>query len=231
MNYIYLFNNLLFTARNEPWLSSILSMDLGRFKTLAAKLTVFVTLLASVISLQPTAQGQVSTPIQKFEVSESVDSKQLDDRAKILADYLAAHDSPLQYHAQDFIDAADAYQMDWKLVPAISGVESTFGKAIPGGYNAWGWGVYGDQALGFKSWRDGIFTVSGGLKQNYIDKGLTDPFSMNHVYAASPAWGAHVNFFLNDLDNYVKNYPTQPQKQTEIKSQVKIAGASAQLAS
>lgn len=141
----------------------------------------------------------------------TVKSKKLDERAELLADYLAKHNSPLQYHAQDFVDAADTYGVDWKLVPSIAGVESTFGKFIPGGhgpyisYNAWGWGVYGDQALGFNSWRDGIFTVTGGLKQNYINKGLTDPYSMNKIYAASPHWGKNVTFFLNDLDRFSKS--------------------------
>lgn len=137
-----------------------------------------------------------------------IDAKKQDPRTQILSDYFAKYNSPLEPHAQDFIDAADQYGVDWKLVPAIAGVESTFGKHVPHGtYNGWGWGVYGDQALGFKSWRDGIFTVTGGLKQNYINKGLTTPYAMNRVYAASPAWGWKVTFFINDLDKFAKGYP------------------------
>ena len=127
-----------------------------------------------------------------------------DRRAEILQAYLARYNSPLQAHAADFIEAADTYNMDWKLVPAIAGVESTFGKHIPGGYNGWGWGVYGNQALGFKSWRHGIFTVAEGLKKNYIDKGLTTPIAMNRIYASSPTWGTKVNYFLNDIVVYFK---------------------------
>ena len=148
------------------------------------------------------AQGK-----DELAISETIESKQLDPRAEILAAYLTEYNSPLAYHAQDFIDAADEYGVDWKLVPSIAGVESTFGKQIPGGYNAWGWGVYGNQSLGFKSWRDGIFTVTGGLRKNYIDKGLTEPLAMNRVYASSKAWGGHVIFFMNDLDKFAKSYP------------------------
>ena len=159
--------------------------------------------------------------------TEVIESKELDGRAKVLADYFAQHNSPLQYHAQDFIDAADTYQVDWKLVPSIAGVESTFGKFIPGGYNAWGWGVYGDQALGFNSWRDGIFTVTGGLKQNYIDKGLTDPYSMNRIYAASPYWGSKVSFFLRQLSNYASAHQLAQASVADFNT--KVAADSAQL--
>lgn len=134
-----------------------------------------------------------------------VEAREFDPRAKILSDYFDSYNSPLQYQAQDFVDAADKYSLDWKLVPAISGVESTFGKASYG-FNAWGWGVYGDQALNFRSWKDGIYTVTEGLKQNYVDKGLTDPYKMNRAYAASPSWGWKVNFFMKDLENFASRY-------------------------
>src|SRR3989344_1375308 len=112
-------------------------------------------------------KGQVSSE----PVIQKVEARELDNRAKILADYFASYNSPLEYHAQDFIDASDKHGVDWKLVPAISGVESTFGKHSYS-FNGWGWGIYGDSALGFNSWKEGIYTVTEGLKQNYIDKGL-----------------------------------------------------------
>lgn len=132
-----------------------------------------------------------------------IEQRKLDPRARILADYFASYGSPLEFQAQDFIDAADIYGVDWKLVPAIAGVESTFGKHSYG-YNAWGWGIYGNQALGFSSWKNGIYTVTGGLKQNYIDRGLTNPYTMNKVYAASPAWGWKVDYFMKDLEKFTQ---------------------------
>lgn len=152
---------------------------------------------------QPEAvtKTKISYPI--FEVTPK---PKMDNRAKILKAYLAKYNSPLEYSANDFIEAADKNQLDWKLVPSIAGVESTFGKHIPGGFNGWGWGVYGDQAIYFSSWREAIFTISEGLKTRYVDRGLTDPYSMNRVYAASPAWGGHVVYFMNDLDRYAQNY-------------------------
>jgi hypothetical protein len=142
-----------------------------------------------------------------------IESKQLDSRALALRAYLAQYNSPLQYHAQDFIEAADTYGVDWRLVPAISGVESTFGKFIPGGHspqtishNGWGWGVYGDNVMRFKSWREAIFTITAGLKQNYINKGLKDPYQMNKIYASSPTWGTRVDYFLRDIEYFTRTY-------------------------
>lgn len=158
---------------------------------------LFVLIILLIISLSAKTALAQSTV-----VSSAIESKKLDKRAEILAKYLAKFDSPLQNHAQDFVDAANKYNLDWKLVASIAGVESTFGKAIPGGYNGWGWGVYGTQAIYFNSWTDGIFTVSKGLRENYLDKGLTDPFSINKVYAASPTWGSKVTYFMQDLDKF-----------------------------
>jgi beta-N-acetylglucosaminidase len=144
----------------------------------------------------------------------SIEARPIDKRAQIIKDYLAKKNAPLEDSAQDFVDAADKYGIDWKLVVSISGVESGFGKHIPGGhdplytsYNGWGWGVYGDNSLGFKSWREAIFTISEGLRKNYIDKGYTEPLIMNKKYASSPTWGVRVAYFMNDLETYAKSYP------------------------
>ena len=191
----------------------------GRKLCLFAILTILVTFGVN--------QGSVvKTTPAKPEVTK-VEAKQLDPRAKVLANYFASKNSPFEYQAQDFVDAADKYGLDWKLVPAISGVESTFGKAAYG-YNAWGWGIYGDQALGFNSWKDGIETVSAGLKTGYIDKGLTNPYSINKVYAASPTWGSRVNFFLNDIDKFANANSEIDAR--GVNPLTKTAGASARLA-
>lgn len=193
------------------------------------KLTLLLILGSLLLTNQPTktptpAAGEIQ-PTQKMEVEVKV----LDPRAVILRDYLARYNSPLQDNAQDFIDASDQYGVDWKLVPAISGVESTFGQNSAGGYNDWGWGVYGNQAIYFKSQREAIFTVTAGLKQNYIDKGMIDPYQINYVYAASPFWGGKVAYFMEDLDKFSQNY-NQPAKLTVDKTLTNQSDTSAQLA-
>lgn len=168
--------------------------------------------------------------VSQDRFADQIEAKKIDQKAEILSAYLAKHNSPLQYHAQDFIDAANEFGLDWRLVASIAGVESTFGKFIPGGYNGWGWGVYGKNAIYFKSWKDGIFTVSRGLKENYIDKGLTEPYEMNRVYAASPVWGRKVSFFMTDLEKFANDYEALEQDKLTVYSPDKTAVSSALLA-
>lgn len=163
-------------------------------------------LTASLIYL-PFNLLRVSPVYAQSEQIVQIEARPVDKRATILKDYLAKHNSPLEDSAQDFIDAADQYGLDWKLVVSISGVESTFGKYIPGGFNGWGWGVYGNNAIYFKSWREAIFTISKGLRENYVDKGYAEPYSMNRLYAASPNWGKNVTFFMNSIEKFAQNYP------------------------
>lgn len=133
-----------------------------------------------------------------------------DLRAVKLSKFLESHNSPLAPYADKFVTEADKNHLDWKLVTAISGVESTFGAAIPTySYNAWGWGVFTGKESGvnFKDWSDGIAQVSEGLKKNYIDKGAQSVEQIGRIYAASPAWSWKVNFFLKQIDNFVASRP------------------------
>lgn len=150
---------------------------------------------------------RVSPVYAQSEQIINIEATPVDKKAQILKDYLAKYNSPLENNSQDFIDASDQYGLDWKLVVSISGVESTFGKHIPGGYNGWGWGVYGDNAIYFKSWREAIFTVSKGLREYYVNKGYTEPYSMNKIYASSPNWGSNVTFFMRDIEKFAQTYP------------------------
>lgn len=188
---------------------------------------ILVGVLLILLSQFFNSQALAEKPLD-LNIPSQVEGKKLDAKAKILADYLAKFDSPLTNQAQDFIDAANTYNLDWKLIPAIAGVESTFGKQIPGGYNAWGWGVYGDQAIYFSSWREAIFTIAKGLRENYVDKGYAEPYAMNRIYAASPYWGGKVTYFMNDLEKFANSYVALDS--TQISKDVKFAAASGQIA-
>lgn len=197
----------------------------------------FAVVLLLLISLMNTGQV-LAYPTQLNLNKQPVNENQTqlktgDQRVAILESYLNKYNSPLAPEAKNFVEAADKYDIDWKFVAAIAGNESTFGKHIPypESHNAWGWGVYGTQALGFKSWKDGIYTVSEGLRKNYYNKGLTNTYSIARVYAASPTWGAHVSYFLADMSKFEENYKDDVAKSTAPDLSAQIAGTSAALKS
>lgn len=190
----------------------------------------YLTILLIFISLAIT--GQVfAAPVKINENQTQLATG--DQRVAILRAYLQKYNSPLAPEAINFVEAADKYNIDWKFVAAIAGNESTFGKftPAPASHNAWGWGVYGTQAVYFKSWKDGIYTVSEGLRMHYYNKGLTNTYSIARVYAASPTWAAHVSYFLADMTKFEENYKDKQEKATAPDIKTQTAGTSAALRS
>ena len=131
-----------------------------------------------------------------------------DNRAEILRSYLEQYNSPLADHAETFIKEADANNIDWRMVVAISGVESTFGEAIPPySYNAWGYNVYGTHVRSFASWDDGITVVSTDLRQIYMNqRGATNVYQIGATYAASPTWASRVQGYMDDIGQYATRF-------------------------
>ena len=124
-----------------------------------------------------------------------------DVRVTQLTQFLKSYDSPLTPFAADFIKYGDKYGVDWKLLPAISGVESTFGKAIPfNSYNAYGWG--GGEIV-FASWEESIGVVTRSLRQNYINRGLTNVDLIGPVYCPpNRSWEINVKYFMQKLETF-----------------------------
>lgn len=113
-----------------------------------------------------------SLPIKQPVVTDSIESG--DARPEIIREYLERYNSPMVNHAKLIVETADKYSLDFRLITAIAQQESNVCKIIPpGGYNCWGWGIHSAGTLGFRSFEEGIETVSKGLRENYLDKGYT----------------------------------------------------------
>ena len=172
------------------------------------KLIFLILLFIFSINAFPSyAQEKASASSAKILIAEQTVSD--DYRVKVLYSYLMQYDSPLAPFAGDFVRNADKYNLDWKLVAAISGVESTYGEAIPvNSYNAWGWGVYGDNVIRFASWKEGIDTISQGLRERYMNQwGGKDIYQIGAMYAASPAWASHVESTMNQIQEFALRNP------------------------
>lgn len=86
-------------------------------------------------------------------------------RVAVIEAYFARRNAPLADIAQDFIDISERYGLDWRLLPAISIIESSGGLRIPNdSYNPYGWGCSSTGAcLRFHGWRSATEAVAAGL--------------------------------------------------------------------
>ena len=109
------------------------------------------------------APGTVS--VQQFHASPAVDQK--DPRLSRLQKYFGDRDCPLRDSAKDFLIAADQNQLDWRLLPSISIIESSGGKDYTNN-NVFGWGSAKEK---FSSVRAGIHYVAAQLGKSRRYKG------------------------------------------------------------
>ncbi|PIR43863.1 hypothetical protein COV24_00520 [candidate division WWE3 bacterium CG10_big_fil_rev_8_21_14_0_10_32_10] len=136
-----------------------------------------------------------------------------DARAEKVKLFFNKHNAPLASYSQYLVDIADAYDVDWRLVPAIGFCEGNGGKQIPeGSFNTWGWAASqsdladksGRYNLG--SWENAINIVTKGLKIGYIDKGLTTPEEIMKKYAPPSVdkggpWAKCVNLYMSEIED------------------------------
>lgn len=157
-------------------------------------LVAFVFVAADSIS----ADYSVAESSASLANDSSTDSD-YDERVVLLKKYLDSKNSPLSGKSKEFISYADKYELDWRFVPAITGVESSFGKRIPeDSYNAYGWA---NGKYSFTSWEESIEVVSKTLKIKYIDKGATSIEAIGRIYAPpSSTWPNKVHYFMNQID-------------------------------
>lgn len=169
------------------------------------KQTLFILLSIIIMGMTPQTVMAQRAPMAEASAQPHVPTAISDNRVTKLKAYLELHNSPMSADAEHFITEADRLKMDWKLVAAIAGVESTFGKHVPANsYNGWGWAIFTGQKDGrhFDGWKDGITVVSEGLRYNYMDKGLITIEQMGMRYAASPTWSVKVRYFLQKIEDF-----------------------------
>ena len=126
------------------------------------------------------------------------------EKIEALEKFFEAQKSPLKEDADTFVRVAEKYGLDYRLLPAISCMESSCGKRIlPNSYNPFGWGIYGKNAIYFKSFEEAIETVGKGISEKYVAKGLDTPEKIAPVYTPpnSVNWRNGVNFFISKIEN------------------------------
>ena len=114
---------------------------------------------------------------------------------------LAKYNSPMYPFAKELITIAEKYNLDWTLLAAIAGTESSFGKRMPANcINPYGWGVYGDNKLCFKSFPEAAETVAKGLATRYNTSSL-ESIGRTYNKVSTQGWINHTQFFVNKIKN------------------------------
>ena len=131
------------------------------------------------------------------------ESQELYIKKKAIKSLLEKRNAPLSAHVDSFMQACQQYDLDCYLLPAISGVESSFGQFIaPGSNNPFGWGR---GLIPFETFGDSIMTVGKGLRENYINKGATSVEEIGSIYCEGNTWAGKVNYFMRLLQEEEKN--------------------------
>lgn len=116
--------------------------------------------------------------------------------------YLRSKGSPLADQVDHLVDSGRRWNVDPRLLVAISGGESSFGRRNFQPYNAWGW-MSGDS---YGSWAASIDAVAKGLRTYYLDKGLTSLVAIQRKYAPLGAGNDPTNLNSNWLRNISRYY-------------------------
>lgn len=162
---------------------------------LLVALLLVTSLFPTHIQAAPNAASSAALTPLKIGEKEA-----LDYRVSALESVLNKYKSPLAPYAKTYVQAADKHGVDWRLLPSIAGLESSFGKHyIEGTYNVYGWG---SGRIYFDSWENGIDHINKTLRANYMDKwGAKNVWEIGPIYAESPTWAVRVDKFMNEINS------------------------------
>lgn len=185
--------NLLFVWFNLALTSIIFS----------SVLLVYITKAEVKVPKQHNFNLYTALPSNQSEVETDVAFK--DGRAKIVENFFKGYNSILANQSDNFIKAADKYNLDYRLLPAISMQESNGAKrVITDSYNPFGFGIYGSNVIRFQSWEEAIEKVAKALRSDYLNQGLTTPDQIMTKYTPPSAanggsWAKGVSSFMAEL--------------------------------
>ena len=162
------------------------------------RIFLFVLLLIFVFCPRKAEAAAVAGHSASPRVFAGQEEDLFDERYLSLLAFLRERKSPLVKETRTFLRVADKYHLDWRLLPAIAGLESAFGKKlVPNSFNPFGWG---GGYYYFSGWAEAIETVGRSLSKNYYRRGLDTPEKIGPVYAPpNPRWGILVRALMERI--------------------------------
>lgn len=150
-----------------------------------------------------TSTGVAYAALPPADSGYSAEIGEADSREEILRQFLQRYDSPLVAYAPDLIAASERYEIDFRLLPAISVQESGACRRIPeNSFNCWGWGIYGGKVTRFSNYPEAIETISKGLYERYHSRGLITPHEVGTMYNPSNTnnWAENVTLLMKRME-------------------------------
>lgn len=172
-------------------------MRINRLVFLPVLIPAFLNFsISKIYSAEITSVGSSAVPVLRKIKETDPDHKLLK-----LKKFLKKQEAPLFDNAEDFVKEARKNNLPLYLVAGISGAESSFGKFIPfNSYNPFGWGVYGNNVIYFKSFKEAIAVVSFEIRKRYKDN--LKPEQIGPSYAQSYIrWIVNVKSFTEQIEN------------------------------
>ena len=167
-------------------------------------LIVLISLILFTMPKSVAGENVAGTSAQIAILEKKNDSVSIIAQKKLaIQRLLKKYNSPLLDEVDSFVSACIAYDLDCYLLPAISGLESTFGKFIyPNSHNPFGW--VGELIM-FKNWSQSIHAVGKGLRENYLNNGADTVEKIAPIYAASTTWSSRVSYFISEFKKEEEN--------------------------
>lgn len=205
----------LYVVFVSPRIESILTKNFA--SVLRGRETIQVNSLSPAFDMHVYA-GEYNLPSQVYSGTASSNISRtkfytLDPRIPAMIRFLEHYHSPMVKHAELFIIEADRYGLDWRLIVAISGVESAFGNLIPqGSHNGWGWRGRNPCDRGwsqFEDWEEAIIHITERMALGYGTD--LSPYDIESTYCPPCGatglnlWARGVTRFMNELEYYVDN--------------------------
>jgi hypothetical protein len=152
-------------------------------KMLTSGLAVF----AGVVSLP----GQISP--RQAHPSRAPEYRN-DPRLESLQRFFQKTECPVLDYSREFLEAADRYHLDWRLLPSISYVESTGGKAALHN-NLFGWD---SGRAEFSSFKASIFEVGYQLANSWLYRHKTTD-AILATYNPNADYGQKVTWVMRQI--------------------------------
>ncbi len=174
-------------------------MIFGVYKWVAEQGEEHLALLQSMALYTDTvsAESEIVIP-DKYTNVESTDPRETAlffKKVAAVKAFLKKYNAPLAANAEDFVRAADTYNLDYRLLPSISMIESSGGKVLFRPYNPFGWG-----RSGYPSFTAAIYDVARGMA-HYYASGLRQPEKIAYRYnpVTPESWGRKARTFMNQM--------------------------------